>query len=133
MEIQDAHVLADLDLSRVSLLGLCREVKRRGLDVLPAGMWEREITRREQELTDLKAREVEAKAAIPDGYVDGTEVCKELREIASERYPALVKDWIAQSQENTALQQRLTFAEREVTALCALVLAELDEDRSTEH
>jgi hypothetical protein len=65
------------------------------------------------------------------GLVDGSAVVEELREIAGEKYPALVQEWIAQSRENGELEQRATVAEREVTALCALVLAEVHGDRDT--
>jgi hypothetical protein len=110
-------------LSAMPLRELMVELKRRGYQVLPASAWEDMLEQLEQQRACAGLaieRMKQAAGEIPDGMVDGTQLCRELGEQVHELSDGVhwLSDRVAElKQENADLRERAARAEQEAATL----------------
>jgi len=121
----DAH--AAVDLSAVLLPTLLQELKRRGFDAIPTGVWENTVGELEARIAKFEAVLV-AEAERQRGLVDGTELVRELAHLAGTELPKAVGVALELMGENAELQSRADRAETDATRLAhALIGGEVAE------
>jgi hypothetical protein len=110
-------------LPTVLLSELCSELKRRGYQVLPACAWENMMEQLEKQSACVALAIERMKLAageIPDGMVDGTQLCRELGEQVHELSEGVhwLSDRVAElKRENAELRERADRAEQEAATL----------------